>query len=810
MIDPCLPDAFFKRDETIHRSLLSAKVIPSKGVAQDSQDRIRIDFSGNAQVILKPSLSDLSPYNTIAVAVYNEGDTPVRVGLRLMHSSRTFRPDMNDFSTTGDREIVEPGGRREVKFHRECFGTYGLKNDWENIIEIHVCLALEWGIRKTIPFSVYLEGFFVEARRIPRGPRLTEEGLSSHALGQESLKLLASPQSIGPFNERNLGLLIPPPHTYSVDFPQSILDGYIMGQKLGLPFSWNGKPVAELEWEHFLHRHHFMRTLIRFYADTGSVEAAEWINIAIRHWIRSFPVPLDSNGGASPTWETLSVAWRIREWLWILGIVWESPRLEAETRTAMLASFWESAQSLMNHKGHPNNWVVVESGALALIGLCLSQFHEADDWFSTGLERLCAELDRQFFPDGVHFELSPLYHAICMGVLLDLLYAASWYNKPVPKSISQTLTKGMDYLAWIMRPDQTWPAINDSGGILGDYKELMEYAAGCFWRHDYSCLDKNQGELWFVPNCKTFSDAGITIIRAGHCDSPRQLLFRSGPAGASHVHRDVLSLELHALGRNWLVDPGITSYAPYESTQYYRSAGAHNIILIDGSEPIPDQVNFSKRIRSGRENTFSVFGEDVHIVSGIYRGPWDSLTGEYSWVRSVICVKNGLYFLVVDEMFGCGSHVITTGWQFAPATTQYMKETNAVLAVDTSSAVACMISPATPHEEVDVKILKGSRGPCGGWVSIEGSDVAAPLCSWDIKVDLPAAIVWLLVPVRTSEASGIRCRCLKHEPTSNIELEVRLRNHYKDILTIGRHEPSTIQGRRWYEKTYFRIASLYS
>jgi len=785
-------------------------MILSDGARQDSWDRIKFDVTGNIRATLECPLSDLSAYNTIALAVHNEGDSPVRVGLRLIHGSRTFRAEMNDFSTTGDREIVERRCRREIKFHRECFGTYGLKTDWDDIREIQVHFALEWGKSTETPSCVYLEGFFVEGRRIPNGPRLTAQGLASHALGEKNLKLLCLPKDIGPFNEQNLGLLIPPPHPYQLESPQEILDGCIMGQRMSLPYSWDGKPVAEMEWEHFLHRHHVIRTLVRHFADTGSVEAAQWINGAIRSWISSFPAPLEANGGASPAWETLSVAWRIREWLWTLGLMWKSPVLEVDTRIAMLASLWESAQSLMHHKGHPNNWLVVESGALALLGLCLPQFKEAEQWFSTGLERLSVELKRQFFADGVHFELSPKYHAICMGVLLDLMYAAACYKTPIPDSIPAVVKKGIDYLSWIMRPDYTWPALNDSGGILGNYRPLMRYADRVLGRSHSSDTAEEVRQSPVTTGCKTFPDAGITIIRSGQYESPTYVLFRSGPAGASHVHRDVLSFELHAMARNWLVDPGITSYAPYESTAYYRSAKAHNTILIDGNEPRPDLGHFNKRIRSGRENTFPLFGEDVHIASGIYRGPWDGLTRDHTWIRSVICVKNGQYFLLVDELFGVGSHVVTTCWQLAPAAVHFLNETNSILAVDTSSGTAVQIKPVTTHEGIHVHILKGSELPWGGWVSKYGSDVPAPNCCWDMKVDFPARIVWFFTPVGKGASSDIVCNCVTNNQSRNTELEIYAPNRYKDIVTVEGHDPSSVQGRQWHERMSARLIRVYA
>jgi hypothetical protein len=810
MRDPSLPDAFFKRDEVIRRVALQGTVELCDGSTQEAQSSIRLEVTQKTSACLKPRFPDLTPFDTVALLVQNEGPRPLRVGLRLIHGARTFRPTTNDFSTSGDRELVEPGAQREIKFPRECFGTYGFTADWSDIREVHVHVALEWGKSDGTASCIHLNGFFAEERRMCAGPRLTYQGLTKYAATEEGVQNLCAPHAIGPFHAHNPGLHVPPPHSYPQESAQEILAGRIMGQRLSLPYLWDAKPTPELEWDHFLHRCHFLRTVVRHFAQTGSNEAAQWIDAVIRSWITRFPAPVGSNGGAGPSWETLSIAWRIREWLWVAGIVWQSPSLRRDTRIAMLASLWESAQSLMHHKGHPNNWLLVESGALALLGLCFPEFKEAEQWFSTGLERLCAELARQFYPDGVHFELSPLYHGICIGVLLDLVNAASFYERSLHAGILEVLEKGLDYLAWIMRPDHIWPALNDSGGFQGNYCALMKYAGytlgkGKHRRRAWDCESDPQAR-----GCRTFQDGGVTIMRTGNRQHPAYLLFRAGPAGASHVHRDVLSLELHAMGRSWLVDPGIASYAPGELTDYYRSAKAHNTILIDDREPRPDLQDFRERTRSGRENTFSLCGEDVHVAAGIYRGPWGGDAGLHSWVRSIVCVKEGEYFIVVDELYGTGCHVVDTRWQFAPVEVRFSNETRSIIAVDSASGAALMIKPAEPHASLDVRILQGSEVPWGGWVSKEGLDIPAPQCLCTMRVNLPSRIAWLLMPSHLADPSDVAFRCCSHTPTGGLALEICAPHNYTDIVTLGRLDASLRLDGKWRDRPYVRLIRVHS
>ncbi|MFH0997131.1 MAG: heparinase II/III family protein [Pseudomonadota bacterium] len=89
-------------------------------------------------------------------------------------------------------------------------------------------------------------------------------------------------------------------------------------------------------------------------------------------------------------------------------MAWPLASFRKTVKEMMLRSFWEHAHHLMDHQGHPNNWMVVESAALTLAGMCLPEFQEAEAWLETGILRLKNEFIRQFMDDGTHYELSPL------------------------------------------------------------------------------------------------------------------------------------------------------------------------------------------------------------------------------------------------------------------------------------------------------------------------------------------------------------------------------------------------------------------
>ena len=66
------------------------------------------------------------------------------------------------------------------------------------------------------------------------------------------------------------------------------------------------------------------------------------------------------------------------------------------------------------------NHVFANAKALVYAGLFFDGI-EANDWLAKGMKILVKECNEQILPDGGHFELSPMYHAIVLEDILDLI-----------------------------------------------------------------------------------------------------------------------------------------------------------------------------------------------------------------------------------------------------------------------------------------------------------------------------------------------------------------------------------------------------
>ncbi len=798
MREPPLPFEQFKNDRVLSREIIL-----------DGRDPIRISGAapaggvwsisaiGKAAVTLHPPQTDLSRFNSLSLTLENLSPAVLLVGVTIIHGSEAELPDSAGTSFSGGRETVLSGSPRVLLFPRESFGTYGHPRGWSDVREIRLTFGRERTYEGPEEIEILFHRLEGEIRSVPQGPRLTQEGLKSVLCcdvpgvtelfgtfdrNERLVASLAAPKSLRSFSPVDSGLHIPPPHPYPHSGPEEIVAGTIMGQNLGYPIPWDANPTGELEWTHFLNRHHFLRDLAASFARTGDPRCVTVLDSTVGDWIEKNPVPVGSNGGAGASWETLSAAWRLREWLWVIATVWHHSMFRKETRIAMLCSIWEHAQHLLDHQGHPNNWIIVESAALTLTGLCFPEFAAADTWLKTGLSRLQAEVDRQFFSDGVLYEISPMYHAICFQALLEVKQAAAETGKGLFEDFDELLRKSAEYLSALCRPDFTWPSLNDSGGCAGDYTALMT-KAGELLGSDELMWTGSRGRVGIEPTelSHWFRDAGIVAMRSHHGSDAHFLVFRGGPPGGFHHHDDALSLDVSAAGRPVLVDPGITGYAPGPLTDYYRSAAAHNMILIDGKGPLRAGMCFKDKVRPALDRVSWSRQPPLEIAAGISFGPWAGVSGELTVLRTVIFVRKS-YWIVRDMVVGLGLHEVTTCWTFAPGRLDVGPKNNAATFVD-GEGTGLLLLPLTGDRNASVETAEGWVEPPMGWVSLNGNDVPAPACRYCVTASLPLTVVWGLFPTSTTLRGPTHATSREGDDDAVI-LEIVLANNHRDVLTL--------------------------
>ncbi len=719
MDKPGFPNSEFQDDRLVWRRPVHGVTGPPSGVGSASISLGQVQ--GPAPLVLNLRLSDaaLSGADAICMDLANHSPVPCLTGIAI-HCDGA---EGGSFFS-GALEPLAAGAERQVLFPLEAMGKEGQPGDWALASALEVSFALPKGSDFIGELTLAVEGVHCLKRRLPLGPRLRESGLA---------RVLRRPSAIGPAdrgeqNRRHVtmaacnGPWIEPPLPTPLERPELLLDGMIMGRRTGCPPQWNGLPDHPHQWLHLLHRQHFLRPLVREFARTRRPALARTVALVITDWIKNNPVPLASGGGAGPAWETLSAAWRLREWLTVMAVMKPIPKFES----IMLSSVWEHARHLMDHRGHATNWAMVEAAALALAGLELPAFKEAELWAQTGLERLAYEAGRQFWDDGVHFELSPLYQAICLEALLAVRRAILARGGAFPPELEKTLGLGLDYLRALRRPDGTWPALNDSWGIDGDYDALLALADREF-----------QAQGLPPGNGIIFPRGGVCVL--GSCPDTahgNRLVLRAGPAGAAHAHDDTLSLDVCLAGRAFVVDPGVSSYDPDRRSEFYRSAQAHSMPWVDGWERSADRRPWPERIVWAHGDLVRAGLGGLETATAVAWGPWSDPAASCLIFRSVVSVM-AEYFVVRDHFSGRGARRIRVNWQMAPGPVR----------LEPGGRGASRGNHEGNAGRIDLMTPEHGLGLAEGWVAVAGKDVPAARLVLDLQAELPLTLVWLLRPV---------------------------------------------------------------
>jgi len=214
---------------------------------------------------------------------------------------------------------------------------------------------------------------------------------------------------------------------------------------------------------------------------------------------------------------------------------------------------------------------ILENGfALFSAGL----FYNETGFYEKGRQILVTQLNEQILDDGGHFELSPMYHAIILNRLLDLINILQNNPGTDQELLPFIQEKASRMILWIS--EMTFssgdiPLFNDAArNIAPDTKQLLDYAD----RLDITSKSENyklsaSGYRKYASNCfEMIIDAGIV--------GPRYI--------PGHAHADMLNFELYINGKPYIVDTGTSTYLQGAIRSYERSTSAHNSVTIGSTD----------------------------------------------------------------------------------------------------------------------------------------------------------------------------------------------------------------------------------
>ena len=324
---------------------------------------------------------------------------------------------------------------------------------------------------------------------------------------------------------------------------------------------WNAGDRKKL-WLYNLHYFDCLRTP----AALDGVDARRRAVALMLRWVEENPE------GAGNGWEPYPISLRVVNWIkWLLRVKPGVEELSAEQRAVLELSLAVQVRRLVQQLEYHllANHLLANAKALVFAGLFFTG-DEAAGWLKKGLALYQAQLPEQVLDDGVHFELSAMYHSIMLEDLLDCINLSEASGCGEAKFLREFAGRMLGALNLLTGPDGMIIKFNDAAeGIALAPACLMDYAA-------------QLGVASSESRERSRRESGFVRLVAGDWT----LVAKCGEIGPSyqpgHAHADSLSFELWK-GREKIVsDTGTDRYVVDAERKRQRGSAAHNVVVIDG------------------------------------------------------------------------------------------------------------------------------------------------------------------------------------------------------------------------------------
>jgi len=394
---------------------------------------------------------------------------------------------------------------------------------------------------------------------------------------------------------------------------------------------WNDENQTKL-WLYNLHYFDYLNSK----GQTDSEKIYQINENIISEWIKSNPI---GNGNG---WEPYPLSLRIVNWIYFFLQNHQPIDRETKFKKAIIKSIYHQSTYLAKQiEFHISaNHLFKNAKALYIAGL----FFGNKKWLKKSLRILQNELKEQILPDGGHFELSPMYHAIVLEDVLDLInFNSVYYRNGYTIENEKLYEVAMKMLVWLhkmIQPDGDIPLFGDSAfNIALKFDHLKEYAEQNL---------KKKISLDDHTDVESLDSSGYYVFRTGD----QYLIIDGGQLGLDyqpgHAHGDVFSYEYSYKGKRFIVDSGPGEYLDTELRYAARSIRGHNTFCINNQEP----GQFWKAFRLGRrvkspQVRLDTNGDDL-LFQGNYKNKI-SRSQTYCHQREILFINNK-FILIVDRV----------------------------------------------------------------------------------------------------------------------------------------------------------------
>lgn len=313
-------------------------------------------------------------------------------------------------------------------------------------------------------------------------------------------------------------------------------------------------------WNYNLHYFEFLFPLVNAWKNGGEEGYLIKIQQMIRGWIAGNPRKCGGCG-----WDPYPVSLRLVNWLSCYGYI--APAVDDAFAQELLSSLEEQYLHLAkNLEKHLLGNHYFENLKALVIG---SLFFGDETTLAVALKELKVQCAEQILPDGMHFELSPMYHNLMLEAMLRVTAALRQAGR-ADRELESYLQPMVDAAYSLEEGLERLPLFNDCGDNVSKSPEALLLAAK---------------ELFGIePQGKTkLVSSGYYTFKTGEW----KLIVDAGQPGPDytpgHAHCDAMSFELYKSGHPVLVNCGTYAYQ-CDQRLFYKNTAAHNTVMRKGVE----------------------------------------------------------------------------------------------------------------------------------------------------------------------------------------------------------------------------------
>jgi len=432
------------------------------------------------------------------------------------------------------------------------------------------------------------------------------------------------------------------------------------------------------------------------YLLTGDERFASGCREVLEQWLEANPC------GQTVNWAcTMEAAMRVFTWTWLFHAcgrsrAWDNARFR-ERFLICLYLHADFTERYIERSDVNGNHFTADAAALVFAGLFFGGSRIAGRWLNVGWEELCAEIDRQVYPDGVDFEASVPYHRLVQELfLLPALYRRA-SDLSIPSHYSRRLHDMAQFTSAYSRADGTSPrwGDNDNARVLpfggqsaDDHRYLVQIAAYLLGDEALaSGVGGDNVELYWTMGSRVaearntarvaqrrvastaFRDGGIFIMR----NSVDHVFISCGPLGLAgrggHSHNDLLSFDATLEGIPLVTDSGCYLYtASPEERNRFRSTAYHSTPMVDDEEInrfIGPEFLWNLHNDARPDVRCWNTGSDKDEFCGAHTG-YSRLPEPVTVVRRIVLDHCTHALRILDEFEGRGIHRISIPYHISP------------------------------------------------------------------------------------------------------------------------------------------------